>query len=50
MISFIEGKVESATPLEVVINCQGVGYCIHVPSMDSSTLRSATSSTWSPVR
>jgi Holliday junction DNA helicase RuvA len=31
MISFIEGKVESATPLEVVINCQGVGYCIHVP-------------------
>lgn len=31
MISFIEGIVESSTPLEVVLNCQGVGYCIHVP-------------------
>ena len=31
MISFIEGIVESATPLEVVLNCQGIGYRIHVP-------------------
>ncbi|MEX0331749.1 MAG: Holliday junction branch migration protein RuvA [Puniceicoccaceae bacterium] len=31
MISFIEGVVESAMPLEVVLNCQGVGYSIHVP-------------------
>lgn len=31
MISFIEGIVESASPLEVVLNCQGVGYSIHVP-------------------
>ena len=31
MISFIEGKVDSATPLEVILNCNGVGYCIHVP-------------------
>ena len=31
MISFIEGVVESAMPLEVVLNCHGVGYCIHVP-------------------
>ncbi len=31
MISFIEGIVESATPLEVVINCNGIGYHVHVP-------------------
>lgn len=31
MISFIEGTVESSTPLEVVLNCGGVGYCVHVP-------------------
>jgi Holliday junction DNA helicase RuvA len=31
MISFIEGIVESASPLEVVINCGGVGYRVEVP-------------------
>jgi Holliday junction DNA helicase RuvA len=31
MISFIEGIVESETPLEVVLNCQGIGYVVHVP-------------------
>ena len=31
MISFIEGIVESATPLEVILNCQGIGYVVHVP-------------------
>lgn len=31
MISFIEGKVESATPLEVILNCNGIGYSVHVP-------------------
>ena len=31
MISFIEGIVESASPLEVILNCQGVGYRIEVP-------------------
>jgi Holliday junction DNA helicase RuvA len=31
MISFIEGVVESSTPLEVVLNCQGVGYQVHIP-------------------
>lgn len=31
MISFIEGTVESATPLEVVINCNGIGYLVNVP-------------------
>jgi Holliday junction DNA helicase RuvA len=31
MISFIEGVVEHATPLEVVLNCNGVGYRIEVP-------------------
>lgn len=31
MISFIEGIVETATPLEVVLNCNGVGYRIEVP-------------------
>jgi Holliday junction DNA helicase RuvA len=31
MISFIEGIVESATPLEVVINCNGIGYLVNVP-------------------
>jgi Holliday junction DNA helicase RuvA len=31
MISFIEGKVEQTAPLEVILNCQGVGYRIEVP-------------------
>ena len=31
MISFIEGKVEQTAPLEVILNCQGVGYQIEVP-------------------
>ena len=31
MISFLEGKVESATPLEVILNCNGIGYCVNVP-------------------
>lgn len=31
MISFIEGIVEEAGPLEVVLNCHGVGYRIEVP-------------------
>lgn len=31
MISFIEGIVEEAGPLEVVLNCHGVGYRIDVP-------------------
>ncbi len=31
MISFIEGVVETAGPLEVVLNCNGVGYRIEVP-------------------
>lgn len=31
MISFIEGIVEQALPLEVVLNVHGVGYRIHIP-------------------
>ncbi|MFO7725618.1 MAG: Holliday junction branch migration protein RuvA [Oceanipulchritudo sp.] len=31
MISFIEGTVEQALPLEVVLNVHGVGYRIHIP-------------------
>lgn len=31
MISFIEGIVDSATPLAVVLNCQGIGYRVEVP-------------------
>lgn len=31
MISFIEGIVDSATPLMVILNCNGVGYRIEVP-------------------
>jgi Holliday junction DNA helicase RuvA len=31
MISFIEGIVESAGPLSVVLNCNGIGYQIDVP-------------------
>ncbi|HKJ90583.1 MAG TPA: Holliday junction branch migration protein RuvA [Oceanipulchritudo sp.] len=31
MISFIEGLVEQALPLEVVLNVHGVGYRIHIP-------------------
>ena len=38
MISFVEGKVESATPLEVVLNCQGIGYSIHGPITTSEKI------------
>lgn len=38
MISFIEGIVESATPLEVILNCNGIGYCIHVPVTTSEKI------------
>ncbi len=38
MISFIEGKVDSATPLEVILNCNGIGYCIHVPITTSERI------------
>lgn len=38
MISFIEGIVDSATPLQVVINCGGVGYCIEVPITTSEKI------------
>lgn len=31
MIRFLEGIVESATPLEVVLNCHGIGYGVQVP-------------------
>ena len=31
MLSFIEGIVDSATPLEVVINSGGLGYRVEVP-------------------
>lgn len=31
MISFLEGIVEYATPLQVVLNCNGVGYKVDVP-------------------
>lgn len=31
MISFLEGIVEYATPLQVVLNCNGVGYRVDVP-------------------
>jgi Holliday junction DNA helicase RuvA len=38
MISFIEGKIESATPLEVVLNCNGIGYSINVPITTSELI------------
>lgn len=38
MISFIEGVVESATPLQVVLNCNGVGYRIEVPITTSEKI------------
>ena len=38
MISFIEGIVESATPLEVVLNCGGIGYRIEVPVTTSEKI------------
>lgn len=38
MISFIEGIVESATPLQVVLNCNGVGYRIDVPITTSEKI------------
>ena len=31
MISFLEGTVESATPLEVILNCNGIGYSVNIP-------------------
>ena len=31
MISFLEGIVESASPLQVILNCNGVGYRVDVP-------------------
>jgi Holliday junction DNA helicase RuvA len=31
MISFLEGNVEYATPLSVILNCNGVGYRVDVP-------------------
>jgi Holliday junction DNA helicase RuvA len=31
MISFLEGLVEYATPLQVVLNCNGVGYRVEIP-------------------
>ncbi len=31
MISFLEGKIETATPLEVIINCNGIGYSVNIP-------------------
>jgi Holliday junction DNA helicase RuvA len=38
MISFIEGIVDSATPLEVVINCGGIGYRVEVPVTTSEKI------------
>lgn len=38
MISFIEGVVESATPLQVVLNCHGIGYRIEVPITTSEKI------------
>ncbi|MEX0322789.1 MAG: Holliday junction branch migration protein RuvA [Puniceicoccaceae bacterium] len=38
MISFIEGIVDSATPLEVVINCNGIGYLVNVPITTSEKI------------
>ena len=38
MISFLEGTVESATPLEVVLNCNGVGYLVNVPVTTSEKI------------
>ncbi|NDV61678.1 Holliday junction branch migration protein RuvA [Puniceicoccales bacterium CK1056] len=38
MISFIEGVVESATPLQVILNCQGIGYRIDVPVTTSEKI------------
>jgi len=40
MISFIEGVVESATPLEVILNCGGIGYRIEVPVTTSEKIPS----------
>lgn len=31
MISFLEGKVDSAGPLHVILNCHGVGYRVEIP-------------------
>ena len=30
MISFIEGEIAELTPAYVVINCNGVGYMLHI--------------------
>ena len=38
MISFIEGIVENATPLQVILNCQGIGYRIEVPITTSEKI------------
>ena len=38
MISFIEGIVESATPLQVILNCHGIGYRIEVPVTTSEKI------------
>jgi Holliday junction DNA helicase RuvA len=38
MISFLEGTVESATPLEVILNCNGVGYLVNVPVTTSEKI------------
>jgi len=31
MISFVEGIVEAASPLAVILNCNGIGYRIEIP-------------------
>ena len=38
MISFIDRIVEHATPLEVVLNCNGIGYRIEVPVTTSEKI------------
>lgn len=38
MISFLEGKIEQASPLSVVINCGGVGYRVEIPVTTSEKL------------
>jgi holliday junction DNA helicase RuvA len=40
MISFIEGTVDNATPLQVVINCGGIGYRVEVPVTTSEKVPS----------
>jgi len=38
MISFIDGIVEHATPLEVILNCNGIGYRVEVPVTTSEKI------------